>query len=202
MIGRPALQSRVTRADDARYQGGTRTSKVTACIWHATAGDTATGARGWMDRLDTVVEGGRTTFKPLPPSKRASYHYVIDKDGRIIRTVHTDIIANHAGASSYPGLRALRGSLNHCTIGVSFANDNGSDDNPDDDDLTEEQLCSGLWLGSVLMETFGYPPEMNLQHREVSPGRKPDIAPHILDADHWRTLLGSRVWPTDIVACP
>lgn len=203
MIGRPNLQHLVERADDARYQGGTRVSEIQACIWHATAGDTATGARGWMDRLERSIEEGtgRVIFRPLPPSKRSSYNYIIDKNGRIIRTLNTGIIAFHAGRSMWKHpLHTKNNSLNHNTIGVSFANDNMSDDNPHDDELTPEQLASGLWLGTVLMETFGYGPEMNLQHREVSLIRKTDIDARILDADLWREQLGLNVWPTNILA--
>jgi len=200
MIGRPDYQHRVERADDARYVGGTRYSKIVACVWHATAGDTATGARGWMDRMEKHMEGGKPVWKPLPPNKRSSYPYIIDKSGAIIRTVHPGIIAFHAGNSAWKNLPRSNGSLNHCTMGVSFANDNGSDDDPTDDALTPEQLESGLWLGSILMETYGYPAEMNVQHREVAPTRKQDVAPHILDADLWREQLGLKVWPTTIKA--
>jgi len=200
MIGRPNFQDRVERADDAVYHGATRVSRVLGTVWHATAGDTATGARGWMDRKEKVMEGGKPVFKPLPSNKRSSYTYIIDKSGKIVRTLHPLTIAYHAGNSQWLGLPRLNDSLNHCTLGVSFANDNGSDDNPNDDELTYEQLESGLWLGSVLMETYGYGAEVNLQHREVSPGRKQDVAAHILDPDFWREQLAMRVWPETIYA--
>lgn len=196
MQGRPNLQHRVIRRDNARYQGGTRELKIRGAVWHATAGDTSDGAIGWQDRMDVVVENGRKVSKLLPPSKRSSYTYHIDKDGSIIRTVHPGIIALHAGASKWKGLT----SLNRYTIGIAFANDNGSDSNPDDDELTYEQLESGLWLGTVCMETYGYGRDWNPQHREVSPGRKQDVAPHILDADFWREQLALPEWPERIYA--
>lgn len=195
----PSLQYRVQRLDDARYQGGTRESPILGCIWHATAGDTASGARGWMDRLEKVITAEGAVMKPLPRNKRASYHYLIDKDGSILRTVNPAIIANHAGRSAWPSLPARNNSLNHCTIGVSFANDNGSDDDPTDDDLTREQLESGLWLGRTLIALYKYPVAHNLAHREVSPGRKFDPLDRILNMDVWRRQLGAPEWPTRIL---
>jgi N-acetyl-anhydromuramyl-L-alanine amidase AmpD len=195
----PSLQHRVQRLDDARYQGGTRTSPVLALIWHATAGDTAAGARGWMDRLDKVVTPEGTVAKLLPPSKRASYTYLIDKNGDILRTVHPGIIANHAGRSAWPSLPSRDNSLNHCSLGISFANDNGSDNDPTDDDLTPEQLESGLWLGRTLISLYKIPVAHNLAHREVSPGRKFDPLDRILDMDVWRRQLGAADWPSRIL---
>jgi N-acetyl-anhydromuramyl-L-alanine amidase AmpD len=154
-----------------------------------------------MDRLDTLPDGRRA---PLPPSKRASYHYLIGKDGMIVRTVHPRMIANHAGKSSFPRLLPDTASLprvagvNAYTIGVSFANDNGSDANPNDDDLTPEQVASGLWLGTVLQETWGYSPLRNWGHCEVSPGRKTDPLPRILDMSLWRGMLSLAEWPRDV----
>lgn len=200
MNDRPHLQYRVTQYDDARYHGGTRRGSPRGIIWHATAGDTVDGARSWLDRLDKGPEG---KLVPIPRDKRASYNYLIGKDGRIFRTVHPDVIADHAGLSSWKGL-SLTGvnTLNPVTIGIAFANDNGTDRNPEDDDLTPAQLESGLWLGSVMAERYDIRPEFQLSHREVSPGRKFDPLARILDMDHWRALMAAASWPATLQAHP
>lgn len=195
----PSLQHRVERIDDARYQGGPRVMPVLALIWHATAGDTFAGARGWLDRMVRLEDG---THKKLPPEKRGSYHYGIEKDGAIKRTVDPGHVALHAGESTWGGLPCRAGSLNQCSIGIAFANDNGSDANPADDDLTPEQLESGLWLGRTLMKRYDIAAEFNLGHREVSPGRKTDPLPRILDMDLWRQQLAAPDWPEPIRATP
>lgn len=197
MTPMPDLQARVDRRDDARYQGGPRGSVIRALLWHCTAGDSFAAARAWLDRRMRLPDGTQTK---LPPSKRGSYHYGIEKDGSIIRTVDPKNVANHAGASAWPGLEQQHGSLNHCSIGIAFANDNGTDANPADDELTYEQLESGLWLGRTLMKRFAVPAEMNLGHREVSPGRKTDPLPRILDMALWRQQLGAPEWPERIRA--
>ena len=198
MNGAPALQSRVQHLDDARYHGGTREHPVRGIVWHCTAGDTVNGARSWLDRLDRSPEGKPV---PIPGAKRASYHYLIGKDGAIVRTVHPEMVAYHAGLSAWPGL-SLPGvnTVNPTTIGIAFANDDGSDENPADDPLTAAQLESGLWLGAVLMAQYGIVADLNRGHREVSPHRKVDPLPRILDMDHWRALLASPVWPAQLAA--
>ena len=168
-----SLQTRVVRRDDAEDHGGRRT-KTDLIVWHCTAGDRADSAMQWMNS----------------PHATASYHYLIDKDGVIYRFCHPDLIAYHAGISAWPNAGSVvRGSVNSRSVGVSFANDNGSDNNPDDDPLTVAQVESGLWLGRTLMRIYAIPPGHNVGHREVSPARKTDPLPRILDMTLWRSLL-------------
>jgi N-acetylmuramoyl-L-alanine amidase len=172
-----SLQSRVTRLDNAEDHGGKRLT-TELIVWHATAGDRADSAMEWMNS----------------PHATASYHYLIDKDGTVYRFLHPDLVAYHAGVSQWPNNGTsigMRGSLNSRTLGVSFANDDGTDDNPDDDPLTKAQVESGLWLGRTLMSLYAVPPGGNVGHCEVSPGRKTDPLPRILDMAHWRRLLST-----------
>lgn len=174
----PSLQSRVVKLDNARYHGGVRVGAVRAIVWHCTAGDTALSAIEWMNRPN------------VPSGGKAGYHYLIDKPGTIYRHTPTHLVAYHAGASSWPAIPAQGHSLNYCTLGVSFANDNGSDANAADDALTAAQWESARWLGVTLMKAHGVPPAMNLAHREIAPGRKTDPLPRILPMDPWRAELG------------
>lgn len=169
----------------ARYHGGARGlfTEVNLLVWHATAGDTLAGAWSWLDRLVKAGEGV------------GSYHYGIEKDGTIHRKLGVGQIAYHAGVSEWPcpvtGARPHR-SVNRRSIGIAFANDNGSDRDQRDDPLTYDQMVSGLWLGRVLAGQFPAlaNPLQHVGHREVAPGRKTDPIPRCVQMAHWRGALG------------
>ena len=172
--GVPSLQSRVVQLDTAKDHGGKR-QRTDLIVWHCTGGDTADAAMEWLN------SDGAT----------ASYHYLIDKDGTIKRFCPPDLIAYHAGVSSWPKPPVGKVSVNSRSLGVAFANDNGTDTNAADDALTKEQIESGLWLGVTLMKLYRIQPFNNVGHLEVSPGRKHDPAPHILNMQDWRERLGA-----------
>lgn len=177
------LQARVTRRDDARYHGGPREWGAPGLIvMHCTAGDRAEPAIGWLNRILKKGEKGKS-----------SYHYVIDTDGRIIRTLDPKLIAYHADPAAWPvpaGGVPKGAGVNRVSIGIAFANDNGSDGDTADDPLTREQLESGLWLCRVLMGLYHIPAHRVIGHRECAPGRKTDPLPRILDMHDWRAALG------------
>lgn len=161
--------------DDSRYRGR-GPLRVEYLIWHATAGASAQSSREWLNRRNPDGTA-------LPPSKWASYTYIIDHDGTIYRHTPLDQVACHAGRSQYPvprgGVQAGR-SLNNRSLGIAFANMN------DGTPLTAAQLKSARWLAAVLMKRFGVPAQNNLGHREVSPGRKTDPLPQTLNMNAWR----------------
>lgn len=179
-----SLQRFVTASSEygeANYHGGPRPGPVRGLGWHATAGDTADGAMGWLDRVLKRGEG------------KASYNYLIDRDTaaggsmRIVRFLDPSVVAYHAGRSSWPTIPGRWGSLNTTTIGIAWANDNGSDGNLDDDPLTDFQLCAGLWLAAVLCERYKLDPRAHMVgHREMSPGRKTDPLPRVIDMSAFR----------------
>lgn len=174
-----SLQYRVKEGDFPRYHGGTRVKAPKGIIIHCTAGDTVAGAVGWMNRILKNGEGGKT-----------SYDYLIEKDGTIVTMGRAKVITYHAGKSRWHSLPSRFGSLNHCTLGIAFANDNGSDNNPHDDPLTIAQIESCTWLCCVMIEKF---PTITvphiLGHIEVSPGRKFDPLPRILNMDWFRAQV-------------
>lgn len=175
-----SYQDRVHRLDNARYHGGPRTSPVLAIIAHCTAGQSALSSIRYLNTPREQFEPGQVP---------ASYHYVIDHDGEIYRHCDPTLVAYHAGASHWPGLPAVRNSLNHCTVGVAWANLNRAAT----DRLTVAQLDAGLWLFRVLMAKHAVPPARVLGHREVSPGRKFDPLPSILDMTLWRNELATAI---------
>jgi N-acetylmuramoyl-L-alanine amidase len=166
-----SLQVRVHRLDNAVHHGGTRIGAPTMLIVHCTAGDSA---------LSSIAYLNATT------DKKASYHYVVDRDGTIYRMTDPALIAFHAGDSAWP----LRNpgphqgaSLNAVSLGLAFAN------RDDGEPLTPVQLESGLWLGRTLTTLNGIRPELHRGHFEVSPKRKTDPHPKALDMNWWRAAV-------------
>jgi N-acetyl-anhydromuramyl-L-alanine amidase AmpD len=159
-------QELVTRLDDARYHGGARSlDNVWYLIAHATGGSHPFKvSQEWMNRdLDPAGKKG--------PIGKTSYHYGIERDGSIDRALPINITAYGSGDSGWPATRHPPGngkSLNPRAIHIAWANDDAGEE------LTEEQLESGLWLFTVLMQQIHAAPSRVLGHYEVSPGRKVD----------------------------
>lgn len=183
-----SFQADVDRRDDARYHGGLRVLPINMIVWHCTAGDRAADAISWLQRTLKAGEGP------------AGYHYIVDKAPKphglgIVRLLPVELVAYHAGWSSDPRkcvwTPSMRTSVNSKSIGISFANDNGSDANTADDALTDYQRQAGLWLGVTLCRLNNVPAEGNFGHREVSPGRKTDPLSSILNMDDWRAQIAA-----------
>jgi len=174
-------QSRVRALDNARYHGGTRSQVIDTIVMHNTAGASGASSIGWMNRLGPSGE-------PLPRNKRTSYHYIIERDGTILRMTPVSLIAYHAGDSAIPAdpkKAPTQGtSLNSRSIGIAWAN------RDDGEVLTDEQIESALWLCTVMMEQHPIPIERVVGHYEVAPKRKTDPKPAI-DMVTWRAKLAA-----------
>ena len=170
----PSRQSKVVHLDNAVHKGGRRPdSDITLIVMHATGAD-STGMAS-IRYLNTTHD------------KKASYHYVIERDGKILRMTPTNLVAWHAGDSAWPcPVRYPPGneghSVNKCSVGISWANDDVGEA------LTDEQVESGLWLCHVLMSQLGIPASRVVGHYEVSPGRKPDPR-KAMSLREWRQML-------------
>lgn len=172
---RPSLQERVTRLDNAAHQGGLRPGSPTMLIMHTTDGESA---RSSIAYLNSTAD------------KQASYHYLIDRDGSILRMLAPTQIAYHAGDSAWPNpIPATREnpnrpnggkSVNRISIGIAWANKG--------EPLTDAQIESGLWLAGTFATQYRIPVERVRGHSEVSPGRKtdPDAA---IQPSEFRALL-------------
>lgn len=180
-----SLQSRVRRLDNARYHGGARAmSAIDTIVMHATAGESAESSIGWLNR--TNKDGSA-----IEPANRASYHYLIDRNGAILRTLPVTTIAYHAGYSGWPNppkwpkpANAPAVSVNTHSVGIAWANrDNG-------EPLTPEQIRSALWLCGVYCRDESVSVERVLGHYEVSPGRKVDPKLAML-MSAWRESLAA-----------
>lgn len=179
MIGN--LQDRVRVLDNARHHGGERGAPPAIALWHTSR--SRMSAREIIDYLNTTGE------------RTASYHYVIDRDGSILRMCRPEWCAWHAGDSDWPhpivgdGTEDCRPnggkSVNAISLGFCFANADG-------EEITPAQRESGLWLAKVYSARYDIPPSMHLGHLEVSPGRKidPECALHFTMCD-WRRQIGA-----------
>lgn len=79
-----------------------KASKITAIIYHYTAGPSLSGTVTWFQN----------------PQSKVSAHYVVGKDGRIIQMVALDQAAWHAGTSTLAGVEGV----NQFSIGIEIVN--------------------------------------------------------------------------------
>lgn len=174
---RVSLQSRVQRLDNARHHGPLRASSdVTMLVMHTTDGGSAASSIAYLNSTD---------------DKAASYHYLIDRNGDILRMTAPSLVAYHAGDSAWPNpVRATPAnatrpngghSVNRVSIGIAWANKG--------EPLTDAQIESALWLCGALCHEYAIDVNRVLGHREIAPGRKVDPEPKVMVMDEWRALL-------------
>lgn len=170
---------------------------------------------------DTIVM--HYTAGPLKPSiaaltsprRRASAHLIVDRDGSVIQLVPFNLIAWHAGKSSYGN----RTGLNKYSIGIEMVNAGpltksgnvyrswfGSAYNPSDvieathrnqtkprfwHTYTEEQIQTVFEICQLLIDEYNM--KFILGHEEIAPGRKTDPGPAFpLDRLRDKLLLDDR----------
>jgi hypothetical protein len=97
-----------------------------------------------------------------------AYHYVIDRFGRVYRTVDDETRASHAGHGVWAHGDEVYLDLNSAFVGVSFESRwEGGRTLP----ITRAQLIAGRNLTNYLRQRFAIPPEMCVTHglTSVSP---------------------------------
>jgi N-acetyl-anhydromuramyl-L-alanine amidase AmpD len=174
-----SLQSRVKILDNARWHGGERGASPALISWHAT--------RSTGDALSVIQYLNSTD------AKKASYNYLIDRDGGITRMCRPEFVAWSCGDSAFPHPIPGNGSedcrpnggrsINAIQLSIAWVIKDDDGEEP-----TLEQRASGLWLAKVYMVRYDIPPSMNVGHKEVSPGRKTD--PITVDMKDWRRQIG------------
>ncbi len=92
---------------------------------------------------------------------RHSYHYVIDRFGRVYRIVEDNSSADHAGNSVWSWGGQLCLNLNHAFFGVAF-------EGRTDEQLSAAQLNSGKTLVEMLRARYRIPAENCVTHAQVS----------------------------------
>lgn len=159
----------VQRLDNAVHHGGVMVIDPALIVWHTTNGGSA---RSSIDYLNTTAD------------KVASYHYLIDRDGTVLRMTEPSLIAYHAGDSAWPSPKHFppgnHDSINRLSLGIAWANKG--------EPLTVQQKASGLWLAKFYCAKYGLTPLQMIGHYECSPGRKTDPMPAI-HMDDWRQQI-------------
>lgn len=114
----------------------------------------------FLNRLDVSAHPSFQELKGL----KVSAHYFIDRKGGVVELVDPDLMAWHAGESSFEG----RTGCNYFSIGIELE---GTPEDP----LTERQYRSLRTLCRLLMHRYpAITPERIVGHCDISPGRKVD----------------------------
>jgi hypothetical protein len=92
-----------------------------------------------------------------------SYHYVIDRFGRVYRVVQETDAANHVGTSIWADSRGVYVNLNDSFIGVSFEGQTGAVD-----EVTPAQVSAGRVLTEMLRSRYSIAAEDCVTHAQVS----------------------------------
>jgi hypothetical protein len=122
--------------------GGVRRSTKGVIIHH-------TGGRG----LDVAI---RTL-----QSRKLAYHYLVDRDGKIVNILPDNLVGWHAGKTDKkPGLD------NENTVSISMVA-------KDDSDVTPEQLAAAANLEDKLAKKYGFSKSEAYGHGEVSSAKHP-----------------------------
>jgi N-acetyl-anhydromuramyl-L-alanine amidase AmpD len=112
-----------------------------------------------------------------------SAHYMVGKDGKVYQLMDDDLIAYHAGVSSYKGLNTKGNSLNWNTLGIEV-NSNGTD-------FTDDQRKATKELVEYLAVKYNIPRELILAHKHIAPDRKWDIGENFHKGMSWNFWLGT-----------
>jgi hypothetical protein len=92
-----------------------------------------------------------------------SYHYVIDRFGRVYRVVEEADAANHVGNSIWADSRGVYVNLNDSFLGISFEGQTGAVD-----EVTAAQITAGKVLTEMLRSRYGIATEDCVTHAQVS----------------------------------
>jgi hypothetical protein len=92
-----------------------------------------------------------------------SYHYLIDRFGRVYRVVRETDAANHAGTSIWADGRGVYVNLNDSFLGVSFEGQTGAVD-----EVTSAQVTAGKVLTEMLRSRYRIATEDCVTHAQVS----------------------------------
>ncbi len=110
--------------------------------------------------------------------RNRTYHYLVDRFGRVFRVVDEAGKANHAGNSIWENAGTVYLNLNHAFLGVSFESRWGGGQTLP---ITQAQLVAGRGLTDYLRQHYGIPPEMCVAHGLTSVNPKRHRIGHHLD---------------------
>ncbi len=108
-----------------------------------------------------------------------SYHFVIDRFGRVYRMVPETDVANHAGYSVWEDADRIYLNLNHSFLGVSF----DAQTRPIDEGyyLSAAQIQAGRLLVEMLVSKYEFPLVNCVTHAQVSVDPETMVIGHHID---------------------
>ena len=110
--------------------------------------------------------------------RNRTYHYLIDRFGRVFRVVDEDSKANHAGNAVWASDGRVYLNLNNAFLGVSFESRwEGGRALP----ITQAQLAAGRNLTDYLRQRYEIPAEMCVAHGLASVNPKKHLIGHHMD---------------------
>jgi hypothetical protein len=100
-------------------------------------------------------------------AQNRSYHYLIDRFGRVHRVVRESDAAYHAGASVWGIQQTVWVNLNHSFLGVAFESQTTAGDKLAES-VTPAQIRAAATLTSMLRSRYNLPPDNCVTHAQVS----------------------------------
>jgi N-acetylmuramoyl-L-alanine amidase len=125
-------------------------------LFHTTESDIWPLEAGYNEKLRDSSE---RLLKYL--QRNRTYHYLIDRFGRVFRVVDEESKANHAGNSVWESGGTVYLNLNHAFLGISFESRWGGGQTLP---ITQAQLVAGRNLTDYLRQRFEIPAEMCVAH--------------------------------------
>jgi len=130
-------------------------------VFHTTESDLAPFEESQNEKLQRFAQGIASYVR-----NRKAYHYLIDRFGRVIRTVDETSIANHAGHSIWADSRRAYVNLNNSFLGVAFEAKTRPEGGSEA--ITPAQIHAGRVLTHMLRSKYRIAPENCVAHAQVS----------------------------------
>jgi hypothetical protein len=130
-------------------------------VFHTTESDLVPFEESQNDKLQRLAQGITSYVR-----NRKAYHYLIDRFGRITRTVDESSIANHSGHSIWADSRRAYVNLNQSFLGVAFEAKTRPEGGSEA--ITPAQIHAGRVLTHMLRSKYHIAPENCVAHAQVS----------------------------------
>jgi N-acetylmuramoyl-L-alanine amidase len=193
-VGLTACATGVRQASGERagaFQVQSAEPVVTAEVWSPNANDRPAGTPIScivLHHTQRYEDALATARYFQSPASQVSAHYIVDRDGSLVRCVPDDKRAWHAGISRFQGVD----NVNDFSIGIEIAN-RGDNIDP----YPEAQMRTVVQLVAWLSRQYGIPADRVTRHRDVAlpAGRKSDPADNFDFARVLRALGAGTVVP-------
>lgn len=138
-----------------------RRSQPAGIVFHSTESQQAPFEAGHNEALKRIGESLLDYVR-----RRRSYHFLVDRFGRIYRVVQESDAADHAGYSVWADDQSVYLNLNESFLGIAFEASTRS--GPGEPTLTAAQIRSALMLTEMLRARYRIPAANCVTHAQVS----------------------------------